>query len=219
MIKLSVSLWSADLTKLGEVVREIERYADYFHFDVADGHFVSSLLFFPDLIKSLRVLTSVPFEVHCAVEQPEKFITPFLNAGANILAIHPQTCKDPEKAITTIKKHGLKASVVLDYDKPTEHIKPFLRMVDYVVVMGTPAGIKEVQELSLLPKTCTKIQKLKKLLLDLGAKDVQIEVDGAIRKQTVSALVRAGADIVVLGSLFFDNEYNTIAKWLRSLQS
>ena len=217
MTRLSVSLWSADLAKLGEVVREIEGYVDYFHFDVADGHFVSSLIFFPDLIKSLRVLTSLPFEVHCAIEQPEKFITPFSNAGANILAIHPQTCKDPGRTITLIKEHGLKASVVLDYDKPIEHIKPFLRMVDYVVVLGTPAGIKGVQESPLLRKTCVKIQELKKILSDLGEKDVQIEVDGAIRKQTVSELVSAGGDIVVAGSLFFDNECSAIAKWIKGL--
>jgi len=215
MAKLSISLWSADLTNLGEAVKETEKYADYFHFDVADGHFVPNFLFFPDLIKALRPLTLVPFEVHLIVEEPERFISLFVDAGANVLAIHPKVCKSPEEVIAKIKSYGIKVSLVLDSDISVEEIKPLVNMVNFVVVMGTPNGVKGC---SLLPETYAKIRKLRKYFSDLNIENVQIEVDGGIRKETVPKLVRAGANILVVGSLFFNNEYNQITKWLKSLK-
>lgn len=215
MVKLSISLWSAALTRLGEVVKETEKYADYFHFDVADGHFVPNFLFFPDLIKALRPLTSVPFDVHLIVEKPERFISLFVEAGANVLAIHPKVCKNPEEVIAKIKSCGIKASLVLDSDMSVEEIKPLVNMVDFVVVMGTPNGVKGC---SLLPETYTKIRKLKEYLSDLNRENVHLEADGGIRRETALELIRAGADILVVGSLFFANEYDGITRWLKSLK-
>jgi len=203
MVKISISLWSGDLTNLGEVIRTSEEYADYFHFDVADGHFVPNFLFFPDLIKALRPLTPVPFDVHLMVEEPERFIPLFVDAGADIVAIHPKACKNPEGTLMKIKKQGRKPSIVLDSYVPTEKVKIFARVIDFVVVMGTPVGVKSC---SLLPETYNKIREIKKYLLDAKREDVQIIADGGIRKETAPKLVRAGADILVLGSLFFSNK-------------
>ncbi len=216
MIKLSISLWSAALAKLGEAIKETEKYADYFHFDVADGHFVPNFLFFPDLIKALRPLTSVPFDVHLIIEKPERFISLFVDAGANVLAIHPKASKNPEEVITKIKNYGIKASLVLDSDVSVEEVKPFINMVDFVTVMGTSNGIKGC---SLLPETYTKIREIKEYLSGLNIKNVQIEIDGGIRRETAPELIRTGADILVVGSLFFNNEYNKIATWLKGLKS
>jgi len=215
-MKMSISLWSGDLTNLGEVIRTSEEYADYFHFDVADGHFIPNFLFFPDLIKALRPLTPVPFDVHLMIEEPERFISVFIDAGADILAIHPKACKNPEGTLVKIKEHGRKASIVLDSHVPAEKIKMFAHLIDFVVVMGTPTGVKTC---SLLPETYNKIRKIKKYLLDAKRENVQIIADGGIRKETVPKLARAGADIFVLGSLFFKNRYDQITNWLRVLGS
>ena len=211
-MKMSISLWSGDLTNLGEVIRTSEEYADYFHFDVADGHFVPNFLFFPDLIKALRPLTPVPFHVHLMIEEPERFISVFVDAGADILAIHPKTCKNPEGTLMKIKEQGRKSSIVVDSHVPTEKVKIFTRLIDFVVVMGTPVGVKSC---SLLPETYNKIREIKKYLLDAKRENVQIIADGGIRKETAPELVRAGADILVLGSLFFKNRYDEITNWLR----
>ena len=215
MIKLSISLWSAALAKLGEAIKETEKYADYFHFDVADGHFVPNFLFFPDLIKALRPLTSVPFEVHLIIEKPERFVSLFVDAGADVLAIHPRASKNPEEVITKIKNYGIKASLVLDSDVSVEEVKPFINMVDFVTVMGTPIGVKGC---SLLPQTYTKIRELKEYFSKLNIENVYIEVDGGIRRETAPQLVKAGADILVAGSLFFNNQYDEVSRWLKSLK-
>jgi len=215
MVKLSVSLWSADLTRLEEAVKEAEKYANYFHFDVADGHFVPNFLFFPDLIKALRPLTSVPFVVHLIIEKPEKFLSTFVNAGADVLAIHPRASKNPEQVIARIKDYGIKASLVVESNMSAEGVEPFINMVDFVTVMGTPNGIKGC---SLLPETYTKIKKIKEYLLDSNSEDVSIEVDGGIRRETAPGLVKAGADILVAGSLFFNSEHDGITRWLKNLK-
>ncbi len=198
-MKMSISLWSGDLTNLGEVIRTSEEYADYFHFDVADGHFVPNFLFFPDLIKALRPLTPVPFHVHLMIEEPERFISVFVDAGADILAIHPKACKNLEGTLMKIKEQGRKVSIVLDSRVPTEKVKMFAGVIDFVVVMGTPTGLKAC---SLLPETYSKIRQIKKYLLDAKREDVQIVADGGIHKETVPKLIRSGADILVLDSLF-----------------
>lgn len=215
-MKISISLWSGDLTNLGEVIRTSEEYADYFHFDVADGHFVPNFLFFPDLIKALRPLTAVPFDVHLMIEEPERFLSVFVDAGADILAIHPKACKNPEGTLMKIKEQGRKASIVLDSHVPTKKVKMFARLVDFIVVMGTPPGVKGC---SLLPETYNEIRQVKKYLLDAGREDVQIVADGGVRKETAPKLARAGANILVLGSLFFKNKYDQITNWLRVLGS
>jgi len=215
-VKVSISLWSGDLTNLGEVIRISEEYADYFHFDVADGHFVPNFLFFPDLIKALRPLTRVPFDVHLMIEEPERFISIFVDAGADILTIHPRACKNLEETLIKIKEQRRKASMVLDSHVSTEKVKMFAPLIDFIVVMGTPPGVKGC---SLLPETYNEIRHVKKYLSDVRREDVQIVADGGIRKETVPKLVRAGADILVVGSLYFKNRYDQITKRLRVLGS
>jgi len=155
MVKLSISLWSAALGELGKVIKDTEKYADYFHFDVADGHFVPNFLFFPDLVKALRPLTSVPFVVHLMIEEPEKFLSPFVDAGANVLAIHPEVCKTPEKVIAKTKNCGIKASLVLDSNMSAEEVKPPANIFSL-------AGHDRGQELRNLLKVSLKSQQRRK---------------------------------------------------------
>jgi ribulose-phosphate 3-epimerase len=210
----SVSLWSADLTNLGKTVKELEEYADYFHFDVADGHFVPNLLFFPDLVRSLRPLTNIPFEVHLIVESPEQYIDCFAEAGANIISVYPEACEDLPRTLLKIKERNVKVSLSLSPRTSIAILKSVADMLDFIVIMGTEVGVKGR---SLLPSTYQKIAEVKKILESLAIKDVKIEVDGGIRKETVPLLIRAGANILVPGSLVFNNKYSQIFSWLRQL--
>jgi len=215
MVECSVSLWSADLTNLGKAVKDVEKYADYFHFDVADGHFVPTLLFFPDLVKSLRPLTSVPFDVHLIVSNPDRFITSFVDAGADIISVYPETCRNLSQTLYKIKNNKVKISVTLNPGTPVEILEPVIDIIDMVVVMGTESGIKGC---SLLPSTYKRIADVKKMLLKLKKTGtIKIEVDGGIRKETVPHLIKAGADIIVPGSLVFKNNYSQIFAWLHQL--
>jgi len=210
----SVSLWSADLTNLGKAVKDLEGYADYFHFDVADGHFVPNLLFFPDLVRSLRPLTDVPFEVHLIVESPERYIDSFAKAGANIISVYPEACKNLTRTLLKIKERNIKVSLSLTPRTSISILKSVADMLDFVVIMGTEVGVKGR---SLLPSTYQRIAEVKKILEGLRIKNAKIEVDGGIRKETVPLLIRAGANILVPGSLVFKDNYSQIFSWLRQL--
>mgnify|MGYP003681890055 CR=1 FL=1 len=212
----SVSLWSADLTNLGKAVKDLEGYADYFHFDVADGHFAPTLLFFPDLVRSLRPLTDVPFQVHLIVESPERYIDSFAEAGANIISVYPEVCKNLTRTLLKIKERNIKVSLSLAPRTSIFILKSVADMLDFVVIMGTEIGVKGR---SLLPSTYQRIAEVKKILESLRIKNVKIEVDGGIRKKTVPLLIRAGANILVPGSLVFNNNYSEIFSWLKQLDN
>ncbi len=211
----SVSLWSADLTNLGKAIKDLEEYADYFHFDVADGHFVPNLLFFSDLVKSLRPLTHVPFEIHLIVENPDRYINSFVEAGANIISVYPEACKDLTRTLLNIEEGNIKVSLSISSRTSLSVLKSVADMLDFVIIMGTEIGVKGC---SLLPSTYQKIAEVKKILESLEIKNVKIEIDGGIRKEAVPLLIRAGADILVPGSLIFNNNYSQIFSWLRHLE-
>lgn len=211
MLKVSVSLWSADLTNLGNEVKRLEDYADFFHFDVADGHFASTFLFFPDLIKALREKTKLPFDVHLIIKNPGKFIDNFIEAGADIVTVYAEADCNLEDTIERIKDRGAKASVALRPETPITTLEPILDSLDMVVIMGTEV---DVRGQSLFPSTDKRIRALSSLIAGKGLK-IDIEADGGIRKETVPGLVEAGASVIVAGSLVFNNDLKQIFNWLR----
>jgi ribulose-phosphate 3-epimerase len=216
MAKSSVSLWSADLTALGDAIQSVSPYADYFHFDIADGHFVPVLLFFPDLMKSLRPLTRVPFEAHLMTLEPERFIPDFVAAGADIIAIQYEACKDAVKTLKFVKELGKQSAMVLAPDTSLDVLEPIIRadLVDIVTILGQQIGTKGK---AIEPGTYERIRKVRKMLDDSGKSNISIEADGGIRQNTVGELVKAGADILVPGSLAFQNNFSEIFPWLQGL--
>jgi len=211
MLKISVSLWSADLTELGSEVRRLENYADCFHFDVADGHFAKTFLFFPDLIKALRKRTPVPFEVHLITENPERFIDVFVESGADTIIFYPEATTDLEKTVRQIKKQGPKVSLALKPETSVSVLEPVLDNLDMVTVMGTEVDVKSR---GIIPTTYEKITNVASLIACEGLK-IDLEADGGIRKETVPKLVKAGATTVVAGSIVFNNDLEQIFAWLR----
>jgi ribulose-phosphate 3-epimerase len=207
---LDVSLWSADLANLESEIRRLEPVADSFHFDAADGHFVPTLLFFPDLIARLRPLTAVPFHLHLMATRPLDLLDAFLDAGVNRVTLPVETGKRLRHVLDRLEARGVAAGLSIDIETPWMMVKDELPRIDTVLVMGTVMGEKG---LGLDPRALDKIRALK----GLGA-PVRIFADGGIREHTVAQLREAGADGIVPGSLICAAEdLSARAAWLKSL--
>jgi ribulose-phosphate 3-epimerase len=207
---LDVSLWSADLANLAPSIAAVEPYADSFHIDVADGHFVPTLLFFPDLVAAIRALTSKPLHVHLMVDDPARLAPPFLDAGADIVSVHVETPAAAD-ALALIARSGRTPGLALLLETPVDVLRPLLPYARAIIAMGTPTGIKGVD---LAPDACARLGEIRALIGDRS--DVTIYADGGIREHTVAQLRAAGADAIVPGSLLFGaRDRATIHAWLK----
>jgi ribulose-phosphate 3-epimerase len=213
MLKCSASLWSADLTNLGAEIRRVEPYAERFHLDVADGHYVPSLLFFPDLVKALRRHTSKPFEVHLMTTDPLAWIEPFIEAGADGVIFCFDSLRDPTAAIQQVKALGKLVAISLLVTEPVDVLQPYWGWIDQVTIVGTPMGTKGT---SMDPSIPAKIAEARAEIQRREAA-VEIQVDGGIRRNTVPMIHQAGADWIVPGSLLFREDPAAMRQWLASL--
>ncbi len=213
MLKCSASLWSADLANLANEMKRIEPYADRFHFDVADGQYVNTLLFFPDLVKALRPHTELPFEVHLITLNPSQWLEPFMDAGADIIIFYIDTVENPMPVIRAVKASGKKVGISLRIEDSIHLIEPYLDELDIVTIMGTYMGVKGVSMDSSVPG---KIGQLRKAITQRGL-ETEIEADGGIRYETVPLIHQAGADLIVPGSLIFNGEPAKLRRFLAGL--
>src|SRR4051812_2326948 len=136
MLKCSTSLWSADLSNLASEIKRVEPYSERFHLDVADGHYVNNLLFFPDIIKSLRKHTRLPFEVHLMVTEPLEWIEPFVEAGADIILFCFDAAKNPHDVLRAIRACGKQAGVSLLLSESLELLEPHWDELDVLTIVG-----------------------------------------------------------------------------------
>lgn len=210
-----ISLWSADLANLAAGIECVEPFADSFHFDVADAHFAPSLLFFPDMVRALRPLTKRPFHIHLMVERPTTLVEDFVSSGADLITIHVEVGESEVAAgIQAIRRAGRSAGLALRLDTPVAVSEPYLDHIDALLLLGTGIGIKG-QDLA--PEACNRLASAASLLGE-GRARVRLIADGGIRSQTVPLLRRAGADVIVPGSLVFQSQ--NVAEtfsWLRAL--
>lgn len=213
MVQCSTSLWSADLSSLAADIKRVEPYSERFHLDVADGHYVPSLLFFPDLVKALRKHTAKPFEVHLMVTDPLAWLEPFAEAGADSLIVQYDAVKDVAEAVRAISALGKRAGVALRIEEPVEVLAPYWEMLDTVVVIGTALGIKGASMDAGVPD---KIKAAKTLSQTRGL-SAEVEADGGIRRNTVPLMARAGVDLIVPGSLMFGEDPKAMREWLAGL--
>jgi len=214
-----VSLWSAGLGNLQAAVERLSPYADSFHFDVADAHFVGDLLFFPDLVAALRPHTSRPFHAHLMVEEPSKLVDRFASAGAGLITIHCETGeREVREAMARIRVRGCAVGMALALETPVEAIAPYASLVDAVVVMGTQLGVKGK---ALAPNACGRIGEMAALLERVSRRSrVPIIADGGIRKETAPMLRAAGADAIVPGSLVFEaGGLEEVFRWIHTAGS
>jgi ribulose-phosphate 3-epimerase len=213
MLKCATSLWSADLANLASDMRRVEPYSDRFHLDVADGHYVPQLLFFPDLVRQLRPHTRRPFEVHLMVTDPLAWVAPFVEAGADSIIFTLDATHDPATVLRAIRACGKLAGVSLLISEPADLLEPLWDELDVVTIVGTAMGIKGA---GLDPAIPGKIRQARAVVAERGLR-TEIQADGGIRRETVPLLAAAGADSIVPGSLMFKEDPAAMTAWLRTL--
>ena len=213
MLKCSTSLWSADLGNLTAEMKRVEPYSERFHLDVADGHYVKTLLFFPDLVKTLRPHTKLPFEVHLMVTDPLGWVEPFVEAGADIFIFCFDSMQNPAEILRAVKALGKKAGVSLRLEEPLDLLQPHWEQLDIVTIVGNAMGIKGASMDASIPG---KIRRAREIITQRGLK-TEIQADGGIRRETVPLLKTAGADFIVPGSLMFKEDPPKMRSWLASL--
>lgn len=214
MLKCSTSLWSADLANLEAEMKRVEPYSERFHIDVADGHYVKSLLFFPDLVKALRKHTQLPFEVHLMTTNPLDWIDPFCEAGADVLIFCHDSVPNPGEVLKSIRARGKQAGVSLLITEPIGVLEPYWADLDIITIVGTAMGIKGASMDAGVPG---KIKAARKLITERGLSTL-IQADGGIRRETVPILAAAGADYIVPGSLMFREDPPAMRAWLATLR-
>ncbi len=203
MIKIAPSILSADFSDLAADVKRVEiAGADYLHIDVMDGHFVPNITIGPLLVKSLRKHSSLVFDTHLMIENPDLYIDQFVRAGADIITIHAETCPHLHRTLTHIKESGVKVGVALNPATPLVLIENVLSIVDLVLIMTVNPGFGgQVFIKDMIPK----IKKLR-AMLDAKGIEAEIQVDGGINEATAFNVAEAGANVLVAGSAVFNNK-------------
>ena len=200
MIELAPSILSADFARLGEQVHAAEEGgAAVLHVDVMDGHFVPNITIGPLVVRSLRKATKLPLDCHLMIEDPDRYIADFAEAGADWISVHQEACVHLHRTLDCIRQHKCRAGVVLNPATPVEMLSEVLDMVDYVLVMSVNPGFGGQK---FIPGALAKIKKLVALRAARG-QNYRIEVDGGVALDTVQKVVRAGAEILVAGNAVF----------------
>ena len=200
MLILAPSILSADFTKLGEQIKEVERAgAQYIHIDVMDGIFVPSISFGMPVIESIRPVSDIVFDVHLMIDKPIRYIEEFVQAGADIITFHVEACDNVKETIEEIRKYGKKVGISLNPATSVSAIEPYIELVDLILVMSVNPGFGGQKYIE---GSSEKIALISKLVKERNPQAL-VSVDGGIKKDNVVEVLEAGADIVVAGSAVY----------------
>jgi ribulose-phosphate 3-epimerase len=215
-VKLAPSILNADFSNLGSAIKAVEPYADFIHLDVMDGHFVPNITFGPMVVRAIRAMTSVTLDCHLMIYNPPEWVETFAEAGADRLAFHLRACRDVESVIQAIRALDVSPGLALSPEVPFFELKPFLGMVDFVVVMCVYPGFGGQE---LMPEMLNRVGAVKRQAVETGT-DVEVEVDGGVKTDNLSEVVKAGADTVVIGSsIFGSGDVSSAAAEIKALLS
>lgn len=203
MIKIAPSILSADFSRLGAEIEDVERGgADYIHVDVMDGHFVPNITIGPLIVEAIRPVTKLPLDVHLMIENPDAFISTFAKMGADIITVHAEACPHLHRTIQLIKSEGVKAGVVLNPHTPADVIKHVLDELDMVLLMTVNPGFGGQ---SFIHSVLPKITEVAEMVKDRGL-NTEIEVDGGVNAETAKLCIEAGANVLVAGSAIYNQQ-------------
>jgi len=199
-VQIAPSILSADFAALGEAIAAVERGgADLIHVDVMDGHFVPNITIGPPVVKSLKRIATVPLDVHLMIEEPDRYLEAFAEAGASMLSVHLEVLPHLHRTVHAIQALGLKAGVVINPATPVASLSEIAGDVDYVLVMSVNPGFGGQ---TFIPRSESKVREVR-ALLDRAGNAAPVEIDGGIDQHTVGRVVAAGASIIVAGSAIF----------------
>ena len=200
VIKISPSVLACDFSKLGEEVKKVEvAGADMLHLDVMDGNFVPNISFGPDVIKSVRKQSNLFFDVHLMIDNPGKYIDRFVEAGADGITIHYESCENQREVLEMIREAGKKAAISIKPMTPAFVLDPLLAYVDMILVMTVEPGFGGQK---FMEETMESVRELRSMI-DASGYHIDIQVDGGINPETAAIASKAGANIFVAGSAVF----------------
>ena len=197
---LAPSILSADFARLGEDIAAAERGgAGAIHVDVMDGHFVPNITLGPPVVKAIRKATTLPLDVHLMIENADRYLDAFVDAGATWISLHFEALPHLQRSVAYVKGRGVQAGVAINPATPLSALEEILPDLDYVLVMSVNPGFGGQK---FLPGSLDKVQRLRAQIADRGLR-VRIEVDGGVDMTNVRALTEAGADILVAGQAVY----------------
>jgi ribulose-phosphate 3-epimerase len=200
-VQIAPSILSADFSALGEQIAAVERGgADLIHVDVMDGHFVPNITIGPPVVRAIRRVASRPLDVHLMIEEPDRYIEAFVDAGADMVSVHVEAVPHLHRTICLIKKLGARAGAVLNPSTPAITLQDIAGELDYVLVMSVNPGFGGQ---AFIPNSESKLQRVRQLLDAAGSK-ADVEVDGGIGLDNIARVVTAGASLVVVGAAIFE---------------
>lgn len=198
---IAPSILSADFLKLEEELKAIDKSgSDYIHCDIMDGVFVPNISFGPMIVDFVNKAVTKPLDVHLMIVEPEKYVEKFVKAGADIVTVHANACKDLSSTIDLIHSFGVKAGVSVNPDISIDTFLPLIEKIDLVLIMSVFAGFGGQK---FIPETMNKVKAVREKIDELGLK-TEIEVDGGINDKTAKIAVEHGADVLVAGSYVFN---------------
>ena len=213
MVKIAPSILSADFSKLGDEIRAVEQAgADWIHIDVMDGHFVPNITVGPLVVEAVRKVTELPLDVHLMIEDADKYIKDFAEAGSDILTVHVEACPHLNRTINHIKEQDVRAGVVLNPSTPLSSLEEVLHEIDMVLLMSVNPGFGGQEFISsLLDKTLNLRQ-----IMEQYEQEFDLQVDGGIKPENAGELKEAGANVLVAGSAIFNSaDYKKAIQQLR----